>query len=99
MDLKFIILCSLFCIVWTEAVVQNKSETKEMLSVPLIDQLKATLTADINVSELNKGLREFIVKTIRVEVDSTIKQSVTDLVKSQIQQEVNGKILFCNVVY
>ena len=56
------------------------------LSMPLLDSTKATLKADIDVSEMNKFLKTYIHQEIKAELGLLMKDSVEELVNGKIEQ-------------
>ncbi|XP_052103252.1 heavy metal-binding protein HIP-like isoform X2 [Mytilus californianus] len=63
--------------------------------MPLLDEMKGTLKADFDVSEMNKLLKTYIDQEIRSEVEIALKRGVENIINSrleQVQQETASAI-------
>ncbi|XP_071154769.1 heavy metal-binding protein HIP-like [Mytilus edulis] len=74
-------------------------QCSEVISIPLLDNMKATLKADLDVSELNKVLHNYIqqevIKAVKGTFDTQMERAVeqiTDNVTRLTQSNVNAVV-------
>lgn len=68
-------------------------------SLPLLDAAKGVLKADIDMTEINKGLQQFVVTTIHSEVTNAIAQNIKDIVKTEVQSAVQDIVPVTKVAF
>lgn len=74
-------------------------QCSELVSIPLLDNMKATLKADLDVAELNKVLQKYIqqevIKAVKGTFDTQMEgavEQITDNVTRLTQSNVNAAI-------
>ncbi|CAC5416247.1 COL8A [Mytilus coruscus] len=75
-------------------------QCSEVVSIPLLDNMKATLKADLDVAELNKVLQKYIQQEVTKAVKGTFVnqmegtvEQITDNVTRLMQLNVNAKFV------
>ena len=55
---------------------------KHIISMPLLDSMKATLRADLDVTEMNKFLEAYIQQEIKKGIETAMAATIENMVKS-----------------
>ncbi|CAC5414404.1 C1QL [Mytilus coruscus] len=66
-----------------------------MISMPLVDDIGATLKADLDVTKMNKYLHEYIQQEVSIGVSKAMGETVEKMVKNKthaVQTELEAKI-------
>ena len=73
----------MFPVIWILFPVLISSET---ISMPLLNDIKATLKADVDVTEMNKYLRVYIQKEVKTGVANALATLVEDIIGNKTEE-------------
>ena len=73
----------MFPVIWILFPVLISSET---ISMPLLNDIKATLKADVDVTEMNKYLQVYIQKEVKTGVANALATLVEDLIGNKTEE-------------
>ena len=73
----------MFSVIWILFPVLISSET---ISMPLLNDIKANLKADVDVTEMNKYLRVYIKKEVKTGVANALATLVEDIIGNKTEE-------------
>lgn len=73
----------MFPVIWILFPVLISSET---ISMPLLNELKATLKADVDVTEMNKYLQAYIQEEVKKGVANALVTLVEDIINNKTEE-------------